>query len=107
MSSYKISVIVPVYNVKEYIDETIKSIYNQTLKDFELILIDDGSTDGTYEMLKEYESKHNNIKLIKQENSGPSKARNVGLKEAEGEYIIFVDSDDLLPTDSFEFRYNL
>lgn len=107
MSNYKISVIVPVYNVKEYIDETIKSIYNQTLKDFELILIDDGSTDGTYEMLKEYESKHNNIKLIKQENSGPSKARNVGLKEAEGEYIIFVDSDDLLPTDSFEFRYKL
>ncbi|MGL4849517.1 MAG: glycosyltransferase family 2 protein [Clostridium sp.] len=107
MDIYKLSVIIPVYNVKSYIIETLESLYNQTLKEFELILIDDGSTDGTYEILKEYEKKYENIKLIKQENSGPSIARNKGLKIATGEYIVFVDSDDLLPEDSLEYRYNI
>ncbi|MGL5650089.1 MAG: glycosyltransferase family 2 protein [Clostridium sp.] len=107
MGIYKLSVIIPVYNVKSYIVETLESIYNQTLKEFELILIDDGSTDGTYEILKEYEGRYENIKLLKQENSGPSIARNKGLKVATGEYIVFVDSDDLLPEDSLEYRYNI
>ncbi|WP_297639000.1 glycosyltransferase family 2 protein [uncultured Clostridium sp.] len=105
MNLYKISIIIPAYNVINYIKETLESIYNQTFKEFELILVDDGSTDGTYEVLRDYESLHENVKLIKQENSGPSIARNKGLEEAQGEYIVFVDSDDILPKDSLEFRY--
>lgn len=105
MSSYKISIIIPVYNVKEYIKETIESIYNQTFKEFEVILVDDESTDGTYEILQDYEKKFKEIKLFRQKNSGPSVARNKGLEEAIGDYIVFMDSDDILPTDSLEVRY--
>lgn len=104
---YKVSVIIPVYNVEDYLRETIDSIINQTMKDFEVIFIDDGSTDSSVNIIKEYIEKNENMKLICQENMGPSVARNKGIELAEGEYIAFMDSDDKLPKDSLELRYNL
>ncbi len=86
-----ISVIIPTYNCSDYIIEAIESVLNQTYKDVEIIVIDDGSTDDTYKILKPYLHK---IKYIYQDNSGPSRARNVGIQEAKGEYIAFLDADD-------------
>lgn len=102
----KISIIIPVYNVEEYLEQTIESILNQTLKDFELILIDDGSTDSSQDILKRYSDEYDKIKVIYQKNSGPSRARNRGIEAASGEYITFADSDDILPYNSLELRYN-
>lgn len=104
---YKISVIIPVYNVEDYIEETIESLLGQTLKDFEVIFIDDGSTDKSVDKIKKYLENNNNFRLIVQSNSGPGKARNKGLEEAKGEYIVFMDSDDLIPNNSLEIRYEL
>lgn len=106
MKAPKVSIIIPVYNVEEYIEQTISSLLNQTLKEIEIILIDDGSTDSSREIIKRYSEKYDNINVILQDNSGPSIARNKGIKEATGDYIVFVDSDDLLPEDSLEIRYN-
>ena len=89
-----ISVIVPVYNSSSYLGDCIKSILNQTLKDFELILVDDGSTDNSLEECLSWSSKDNRIIVIHQDNSGASKARNKGIKSSHGDWIIFVDSDD-------------
>ena len=102
----KISIIIPVYNVEEYLEQTIESILNQTLKDFELILIDDGSTDSSQDILKRYSDEYDKIKVMYQKNSGPSRARNRGIEAATGEYITFADSDDILPYNSLELRYN-
>ena len=107
IKGYKISVIIPVYNVEDYISETLDSLMNQTIKDFEIIIINDGSTDKSLEIIEGYMNKHKNIVLINQENGGPSKARNRGIEEANGEFIVFMDSDDLMPEDSLEVRYNL
>lgn len=104
---YKVSVIIPVYNVEDYLRETIDSIIDQTMKDYEVIFIDDGSTDNSINIIKEYINKNENMRLICQENMGPSVARNRGIELAEGEYIAFMDSDDKLPKDSLELRYNL
>ncbi|WP_195972252.1 bifunctional glycosyltransferase/CDP-glycerol:glycerophosphate glycerophosphotransferase [Clostridium thermobutyricum] len=101
----KISIIIPVYNVEDYIEETLISIKNQTMKDYEVILVDDGSTDKSVQIIEKYINE--NIKLIKQENSGPSCARNKGLGLAKGDYIAFMDSDDTIPEDSLEIRYKL
>lgn len=106
MKAPKVSIIIPVYNVEEYIEQTISSLLNQTLKEIEIILIDDGSTDSSREIIKRYSEKYDNINVILQDNSGPSIARNKGIKEAKGDYIVFVDSDDLLPENSLEIRYN-
>ena len=106
METPKISIIIPVYNVEEYIGVTLDSLLNQTLREIEIILIDDGSTDSSRCIIESYAKKYNNIKLICQKNSGPSIARNRGIKEATGEFIVFVDSDDLLPENSLEIRYN-
>ncbi|MGL4849518.1 MAG: bifunctional glycosyltransferase/CDP-glycerol:glycerophosphate glycerophosphotransferase [Clostridium sp.] len=103
----KISVIMPVYNVEGYLRETIESLENQTMKDFEVIFIDDGSTDSSKEILEACSKKHENFRLVCQENSGPSRARNKGIKLAKGEYIAFMDSDDIIPKDSLEVRYKL
>ena len=97
----KISIIVPVYNVEKYIDYCIKSILAQTFEDFELILIDDGSTDNSYKICQAY-SKYNNIKLFKKENGGVSSARNYGIDHASGKYITFIDSDDFVAPDYLE-----
>lgn len=103
----KISIIIPIYNVEEYLIEALESICNQTLVDFEAILIDDGSTDSSLDIAREYVNRDKRLKLICQSNKGPGKARNKGLSIASGEYIVFMDSDDVLPLDSLEIRYNL
>lgn len=94
----KLSVIVPIYNVEKYIRTCIESIFNQDLTDddFELILVNDGTPDKSMEMISDIIQAHKNIQVINQSNQGPSVARNNGLEKASGEYIYFVDSDDLL-----------
>lgn len=88
------SVIVPVYKVEDYLERCIKSILQQTYKDFELILVDDGSPDNCGIMCDEFAKKDDRIIVIHQENAGLSAARNAGLAIARGKYILFVDSDD-------------
>lgn len=90
------SIIVPIYNIQEYIGECIESILCQTYKDFELILVDDGSTDESKEVIKQYAINDNRIVCIFQENQGPGAARNNALRKARGEYVIFIDGDDFL-----------
>lgn len=92
----KVSVIVPVYNVQAYIRESVLSILNQTMCDFEVIIVNDGSTDQSIEIISDLIDEYDNITLINQENKGLSNARNTGLKVANGEYISFVDSDDFI-----------
>lgn len=98
MKEIKLSVIIPVYNVEKYIEATISSIYRQDLPEdeFEIILVNDGSTDNSLPIITELASKHSNITVLSQENQGPSIARNKGLQMAKGEYIHFMDSDDLV-----------
>lgn len=102
----KISVIVPVYNVEKYIHECIDSIINQTLKDLEIILVDDGSPDNCKEILDDYAIKDPRIKVIHKKNAGVSAARNDGLKICTGEYVYIMDSDDYLELDALESMYN-
>lgn len=103
----KISVIVPVYNVENYLRECLESIINQTLKEIEILCIDDCSTDNSYSILEEYAKKDNRIILIKNlENKGGGYNRNIGIKEARGEYISFIDSDDYVLKDYLENLYN-
>ena len=102
-----ISIIVPVYNVEKYIDKCINSIINQTYKNIEIIIVDDGSKDNSGIICDKLKEKDNRIKVIHKENGGLSDARNSGLKIAKGEYIGFVDSDDYIKEDMFETLYNL
>ncbi|WP_353948977.1 glycosyltransferase family 2 protein [Sporolactobacillus sp. Y61] len=97
-----VSIIIPVYNAENYIKNCISSILNQSYKNFEVILIDDGSTDYSKRLCEEYAKKDARIKLYHQENSGPSTARNLGLHLATGKYIQFVDADDSLENDAIE-----
>ncbi|HBH6553357.1 TPA: glycosyltransferase family 2 protein, partial [Enterococcus faecium] len=94
--SVKISVIVPCYNVEKYIDECINSLINQTLKDIEIILLNDGSTDNTLAILKKYEKLDSRIKVYEHKNMGLGPTRNRGIKIANGEFLAFVDSDDFV-----------
>lgn len=98
----KISIIVPVYNSEKYLSRCIDSILNQTMKDFELILINDGSTDNSLSILKNYELKDSRIRVIDQKNVGVSKTRNKGIKLANGDYITFIDNDDTIKSDYLE-----
>ncbi|RAI11984.1 MAG: glycosyltransferase family 2 protein [Candidatus Melainabacteria bacterium] len=102
----KVSVIVPVYNVEKYLRECLESLVNQTLKDIEIICINDGSEDSSLEILNEYASKDSRFVIINQENSGQSVARNKGFDVAKGEYIGFVDSDDWVDLNFFENLYS-
>ena len=95
------SVIVPVYKVENVLPRCIESILNQTVTDFELILIDDGSPDRSGEICDAYAAKDSRIRVIHQKNGGVSKARNAGLDIAQGEYIVFVDSDDWVDADAY------
>ena len=97
-----ISVIVPVYNVEEYLEECLESIRQQTFTDIEVILVNDGSTDGSREICEQYCEKDSRFRLINQENQGQSVARNRGVKESVGQYIMFVDSDDVINTNVLE-----
>lgn len=100
-----VSVIVPVYNVKEYLKQCLDSIVNQSLKEIEIILVNDGSTDGSEDICKEYLEKDGRIILINQKNAGLAAARQAGLDIARGEYIGFVDSDDWLELSMYEEMY--
>lgn len=102
-----ISIIVPVYNVENYLRKCLDSIVNQTYKNLEIILIDDGSDDNSDKICDEYATKDNRIVVIHKINGGLSDARNAGLEIAKGEYIGFVDSDDYISEDMYEFLYNL
>lgn len=106
MTNNLISVIVPVYNVQEYLRECIDSIIKQTYSDLEILLIDDGSRDQSGIICDEYARNDNRIKVIHIENSGVSSARNTGLQIANGDWIAFVDSDDWLETNYFEELLN-
>lgn len=102
----KISTIIPVYNVEQYIEQAIDSVLNQTLNDIEIILVDDGSTDNSGLILDEYAEKYPNCHVYHQENQGQAVARNNALKHATGEYITFLDADDYIPLDAYEKLYN-
>lgn len=96
---HEISIIVPIYNAENYLSECINSILEQSYTNFELILVDDGSTDKSIEICKEFNNKDKRIKYIRKENGGVSSARNVGIRNSSGKYIAFVDSDDYIEKD--------
>lgn len=102
-----ISIIVPVFNVEKYLEKCLISLQKQTYQNIEIILIDDGSTDGSSEICKAFCGKDSRFQYIAQENSGVSKARNKGLDIAKGEYLAFCDSDDWVDEDTYESLYNL
>jgi glycosyltransferase involved in cell wall biosynthesis len=101
----KVSVIIPVYNVEKYLGQCIDSVIQQTLPDIEIICVNDGSTDGSSEILENYAKKDTRIRIINKENGGLSSARNAGLDTAEGEYVYFLDSDDYIVKDAMEKCY--
>lgn len=101
----KVSVIVPVYNVERYIDKCLKSLVNQTLKDIEIIVVNDGSPDNSQKIIDEYAKKYKNVKSYIKENGGVSDARNFGIEKSSGEYIAFVDGDDFVLNDMYEKMY--
>lgn len=107
MSDVKVSVVVPVYTVeKEYLKECIDSIINQTLKDIELILVDDGAPEENGRILDDYAGKDSRIKVVHKSNEGASAARNVGIDMATGKYLTFVDSDDYISSDNLKEVYD-
>lgn len=97
-----ISIIMPVYNAEKYLNRSIESIMNQTYNNIEIILVNDGSTDNSLEICTNYQEKDNRIKLINQENKGVSFARNKGIDESTGDYIMFIDSDDYIEKNMIE-----
>ena len=103
----KVSVIVPVYNVENYIEKCLDSLVNQTLKDIEIIVVNDGSTDGSKEKIQKYLQKYDNIKYLEKENGGLSDARNFGMPQAMGEYMAFLDSDDYVEPSIYEKMYKV
>lgn len=106
MENPKISIIVPIYNVEKYLNECLNSIINQTFSDIEIICVNDGSKDNSRNILEEYAKKDCRIKIIDKQNGGLSSARNAGLNVANGDFIIFVDSDDWIAPDMAEKLYN-
>lgn len=99
---YKLTVIVPAYNVEKYIEKCLESLVNQTYRDVEILVINDGSTDNTKKIIKKYEKKYKNLKLLNKENGGLSSARNFGLQNTKTEYVTFVDGDDYLELNAYE-----
>ncbi len=99
-----VSIIIPTYNVGKYIDQTLESIFNQDFTDYEIIVVDDGSTDATQSVLESFK---NRISYCYQENRGPAAARNVGIKMAKGKYIAFQDGDDLWPKSKLKLQMEL
>lgn len=105
--SMLLSIIIPVYNAAGYLPQCIDSILAAELTDAEIILVDDGSTDYSLSLCRSYENRYPNIRVLHQENAGPSKARNYGLSEAKGEYVAFFDSDDYIDSSAFAHRAEL
>lgn len=106
MKQPKVSIIVPIYNVERYLDRCMHSLLNQTMKDIEIIMVDDGSPDNSPKMCDEYAKKDKRVKVIHKQNGGLGYARNSGLEIATGEYIAFVDSDDYVKLDMYEKLYD-
>lgn len=103
----KVSIVVPIYNVEKYLNKCVDSLLNQTLQDIEIILVDDGSTDNSGSMAKNFAEKNpNKVKYYRKENGGLSDARNYGISYATGEYIAFLDSDDYIEKNAYEEMYN-
>lgn len=107
MNKIKVSIIIPIYNVENYLRECLDSAINQTLKEIEIICVNDGSTDSSIDILNEYKSIYPELIIVNQENKGLSGARNTGLNIANGEYIYFFDSDDIIDNKLCEECYNL
>lgn len=105
MHNIKISLIIPVYNVDKYLKVMLDSVFTQTFKDFEVIIINDGSNDNSEEIIIEFKNKYNNIIYLKQENRGQSVARNIAIPYIRGKYTIFLDSDDYLQNNMLERMY--
>lgn len=105
MNNPLISVIIPIYNVDNYLKKCIDSVINQTYNNLEIILINDGSTDKSYDIILSYE-KYKNVIIINKANSGQSDCRNIGYKTSNGEYVYFMDSDDILEPKAIEVLYN-
>ena len=102
-----VTIIIPVYNTERYLRQCLDSVINQTFKDFECICINDGSTDNSYNILKEYVQKDNRFTVINlPENKGQGNARNKGINIAKGKYITFIDSDDWVKENHIEQLYN-
>lgn len=106
MNGYIISVIIPIYNTEKYLSRCIESVLAQTFNKIEIVLIDDGSIDNSYNIAKQYSEKYENIKAISQENRGTSEARKAGINNSSGKYIMFLDSDDMIPPNSISDLYN-
>lgn len=104
-SDIKVSVIIPVYNVEKYLRQNLKSIAQQTLKDIEIICVDDGSTDSSYKIIEEFAAKDSRFIPVKQKNGGAGAARNNGLRRARGKYLSFLDSDDFFEPNMLEEAY--
>lgn len=107
MGKPKISIIVPIYNAEKYLHYSLESILTQTFTDFELLLVDDGSNDKSMEICDEYAQADSRVKVLHKENGGVSTARNVGLSNANGEWVYFVDSDDIVLSDALDTFANL
>jgi glycosyltransferase involved in cell wall biosynthesis len=105
MQTPKISIIIPVYNTDKYLDKCLESVTAQTLKEIEIICVNDGSTDNSLEILKKYAKQDSRFIIIDQNDSGAGAARNVGLDKAQGEYLAFLDSDDFFELDMLEKMY--
>ena len=103
----KISVVMPVYNASDYLRPALDSVVHQTLTDIELICVDDGSTDNSLSIIKEYQQTDERIRILTENNAGPSIARNKGMARARGEYVIFLDADDFYDETLLEKLYNL
>ena len=106
MERPKVSIIVPIYNVERFLDRCMDSLLNQTLKDIEIIMVDDGSPDNCPQMCDEYAKKDSRVKVVHKANAGLGYARNSGLDVASGEYVAFVDSDDYVDLDAYQTMYN-
>lgn len=106
MSKSKVSVIIPIFNGEDNLTSCLKSVFSQTLKEIEVICVDDGSTDNTVEMLKVWQKENANLIIKTQQNAGAGAARNLGLSVATGEYVAFMDADDWYPdASSLEVLY--
>ncbi|WP_349763510.1 glycosyltransferase [Fusobacterium sp. SYSU M8D902] len=106
MNNIKVSIIIPVYNTSKFLTKCLDSVLNQSLKEVEIILLNDGSMDKSDEICLEYSKKYKNIKYINKKNTGCSDTRNLGIKMAKGEYIAFLDSDDYVEKSMYEVLYN-
>ena len=102
-----ISIIIPMYNVENYISECLNSVISQNYKNLEIIIVDDGSTDNSYEIASKYCKNDSRIKIFRKKNGGLSDARNFGIENSSGKYLFFLDSDDFLPDYTIDYLYNL